>query len=339
VPLPLIPVAVALLASSAFGLKKGTSAISARKEANELGDDARRIFERTRADLDAERRDTSDTLEKLGRYRLDLWQRQLGRFVVTFRRLKNTQLVGSAATDGAVGEFGPESLPELEFRIGEARAALTSVAGGTLSGMAVGAGAAFGTSTLAAASTGTAIAGLSGAAATNATLAWLGGGSLAAGGFGMAGGMAVLGGIVAAPVLAVGGFMFNKSMQAKLDQAKSHHAEAERAAFEMSNATALLKGIRRITTCFHRSLEILDGRTTVMLVRLEEGIRIYGDDVARYTLPQRRFLHVLVETVGYLKNMLEAPILDENGCLNPKLVGAIAHTGIVDTRAIEAGGA
>ena len=58
-------------------------------------------------------------------------------------------------------------------------------------------------STFAAASTGTAIATLSGAAATNATLAFFGGGSLAAGGLGMAGGTAVLGGLVAGPALCV----------------------------------------------------------------------------------------------------------------------------------------
>lgn len=51
------------------------------------------------------------------------------------------------------------------------------------------------------ASTGTAIAGLSGVAATNATLAWLGGGALAAGGGGMAVGTAVLSGIFALPIL------------------------------------------------------------------------------------------------------------------------------------------
>lgn len=43
--------------------------------------------------------------------------------------------------------------------------------------------------TYATAGTGTAISSLSGAAATNATLAWLGGGSLASGGYGVAGGM------------------------------------------------------------------------------------------------------------------------------------------------------
>ncbi|MEZ9833027.1 hypothetical protein AB4341_05795 [Vibrio breoganii] len=56
-------------------------------------------------------------------------------------------------------------------------------------------------STVGSASTGASIAGLSGVAASNATLAWFGGGSLAAGGAGMTGGMAVLGGIVAVPML------------------------------------------------------------------------------------------------------------------------------------------
>ena len=51
------------------------------------------------------------------------------------------------------------------------------------------------------ASTGAAIGGLSGAAASSATLAWFGGGALAAGGLGIAGGTAVLGGIVAAPAI------------------------------------------------------------------------------------------------------------------------------------------
>lgn len=53
------------------------------------------------------------------------------------------------------------------------------------------------------ASTGSAIGTLGGVAATNATLAWFGGGAIAAGGGGMAVGTAVLGGIVAAPILFV----------------------------------------------------------------------------------------------------------------------------------------
>ncbi len=56
-------------------------------------------------------------------------------------------------------------------------------------------------SVLGSASTGTAIASLSGIAATNATLAWFGGGALAAGGAGMSGGMIALSGIISAPII------------------------------------------------------------------------------------------------------------------------------------------
>ena len=76
-----------------------------------------------------------------------------------------------------------------------------------------GAGAGFSTAlgtwalvgTFGTASTGTAISTLGGAAATNATLAWLGGGPLASGGLGMAGGTAVLGGIVLIPAVVIMG--------------------------------------------------------------------------------------------------------------------------------------
>ena len=73
-------------------------------------------------------------------------------------------------------------------------------AAGTLaSATALGLVATFGT-----AGTGTAIASLSGAAATNATLAWIGGGTLAAGGGGVAAGATIMTGGVALIVIGVG---------------------------------------------------------------------------------------------------------------------------------------
>jgi len=62
---------------------------------------------------------------------------------------------------------------------------------------------------LAAAGTGTAISSLSGVAATNATLAWLGGGTLAAGGGGIAVGTLALGGLLAGPAVLVGSFFLH----------------------------------------------------------------------------------------------------------------------------------
>jgi transcriptional regulator with XRE-family HTH domain len=107
-----------------------------------------------------------------------------------------------------------------------------ATAGGATVGAAAGAGAAFATySTVAAmatASTGTAISTLAGAAASNATLAALGGGSLATGGLGVAGGTAVLAGIVAAPAVIAAGvalFWVSKKWHAReQDETERIHA-------------------------------------------------------------------------------------------------------------------
>ncbi|WP_459662859.1 hypothetical protein [Novosphingobium sp. 11B] len=77
------------------------------------------------------------------------------------------------------------------------------IAGGAGAGAAAAAGSWSLVALVGSASTGTAISTLSGVAATNATLAWFGGGALAAGGAGMAGGTLVLGGVALVPVLAV----------------------------------------------------------------------------------------------------------------------------------------
>lgn len=100
---------------------------------------------------------------------------------------------------------------------------------GAASGIAAAATAVSATAVWGTASTGTAIAGLKGAAAMNATLASLGGGSLATGGLGMAGGMAVLGGLVIIPGIAVGGFIWDKNVRNAHAKAMEYVRNAEKA--------------------------------------------------------------------------------------------------------------
>jgi hypothetical protein len=117
--------------------------------------------------------------------------------------LKSTHIIDNS-TVTAISTFNQQYTSALSVGFG-------GVLGGTT---AVGAWALV--SIIGSASTGTAIAGLSGVAATNATLAWFGGGALAAGGAGMSGGMMVLGGIVAAPMI----FFATKGAYAKAEKLK-----------------------------------------------------------------------------------------------------------------------
>lgn len=102
---------------------------------------------------------------------------------------------------------------------------LADSAAGMMAGAGAGVGAAAAVfasvSATATASTGTAIAALSGAASSSATLAWIGGGTLAAGGAGMAGGAAILTGVATIPaLLALGGVLAWKGVRLRREAAE-----------------------------------------------------------------------------------------------------------------------
>lgn len=80
-----------------------------------------------------------------------------------------------------------------------------AAAGGTMIGAGLAVGSWTAVSILGTASTGTAIGGLHGVAATNAALAWFGGGSLATGGGGMIAGKLALVNVIFLPVAVIGG--------------------------------------------------------------------------------------------------------------------------------------
>lgn len=102
------------------------------------------------------------------------------------------------------------------------------------------------------ASTGAAISGLSGAAAESATLAFLGGGSLASGGGGMALGATALNVAIAGPALLVGGFV-TKSQGAKaLTKAEAYRAKVAVAIAELDETDS------RLTAVDTRARELID---------------------------------------------------------------------------------
>lgn len=81
---------------------------------------------------------------------------------------------------------------------------------------------------LGSASTGAAISGLSGVAASNAALAWFGGGALAAGGAGMAGGSLVLGAVALLPVVALSTWWTYRQARKFEEKALTLSAETQR---------------------------------------------------------------------------------------------------------------
>ena len=241
-PLPLLLVGAAV-AAAGWGVKKGIDAKSDFDAAESINEDAQEIFDKAKRSLEECQEETQSRLESLGRQKALLFEEALIPFVETYSRIKNVDFEDTnilddniQITSGEILEIRDAAIHMKEV-VGGAAGALGS---GALAGLA-----AYGSVGLASASTGTAIAGLSGAAATNATLAWLGGGSLAAGGLGIAGGTAVLGGIVAAPVLLVGGLMLASKAEEAKENAVSNRLKAKAAAEAMETAEVAARAIGR----------------------------------------------------------------------------------------------
>jgi hypothetical protein len=299
-----------------FGGKKTYDAVRDNKKARETRENAGELHRKATRRLKEAQRDARNELEELGRLKLELWDRHLGRFVTLFEQLRRVELEGA----GRVEELGASSFDREELKAMREVASFarevtgagpTALGSGALVGLASYGGATM----FATASTGTAIGSLSGVAATNATLAWFGGGSLAAGGMGMAGGAAVLGGIVAAPVLAVGGVVFAARARKNLAQAKMDHAAACRAAAEMAAAASLVRGIRKVATRTRKLLQKMAIRFETILDLLEAVIESDGTDYQAMGEKARQRVYVAVQFASCLKTVVEAPLLTKSGAL------------------------
>ena len=134
----------------------------------------------------------------------------------------------------------------------------------------------------AAASTGKAISSLSGIAARNATLAWLGGGTLASGGMGVSGGMMALGALTAGPAFLIAGWYMGSKAESKLNNARSNYAEACKFEADANAAIALSDGIRGVAQMATGVLSELRKHSRRSLSKLEALIETQGTDYSQY---------------------------------------------------------
>lgn len=231
----------AAAALGATGIKKGFDAKGDFDRAEEIVETARQEHADAVSDLEDAREETNHALEALGQLKANILSYQF-RYLIEFQ--KRLQKNGTARLADFKEAISPIELKEMAQMVDVGldlnRNMSSSAIGGAMAGLA-----AYGTvGMLASASTGTAIATLSGAAAQSATLAWLGGGSLAAGGFGVAGGTMALGGIVLGPALAIGGFMMASKAEEAMTEAMDYAAKIDSQIAELNTSQLYLKGLR-----------------------------------------------------------------------------------------------
>lgn len=247
-PIPFIMLGAAAVAGAA-GVTKSASAISSNSKADHMVKAAQDACQQAQEALEEQRAETTNKLETLGTIKLDIWSKEMHDFVQSFQSFKNVRMEdGPELNDRLRLQIeNPDNLKNMEIASIKAseitHAGISALGSGALAGIASYGGAMM----FASASTGTAIASLSGVAATNATLAWFGGGSLAAGGLGVAGGTVVLGGIVAGPVLAVAGTLMKAKAEEKLANARQIKAELEQTVEQLGVMTDFMKRISALS--------------------------------------------------------------------------------------------
>lgn len=254
------------------------------------------------ADLEAAQGPVHDLVAAYGVQMIETVTVTLGRFADWVER--NEMAVNRLGHDPVVGvEVSVPELPDLKNEIKQARAWIKGGAAGATAAVAAPQAALLGVSTFATASTGTAISSLSGAAATNATIAWLGGGSLATGGGGMAAGSAVLGLIAAAPAAFIGGTTVAVVGSKQKTSAKQYAAEVSVAIENVRTAIALMPKISERVGELSEVLWSLARRADAAIDRLEALDFDPDQHAADFS--------TAIQLVRAIREVVNTPLLDE----------------------------
>lgn len=312
-PLPFILGALAV-GAGAMGVKKGLDANDKNNEAKHIYNKARDMQEKAKNDLEVARASTNNALEALGKLKLDIMSDNISKFVRAFSAIHNVELTQSSGIDELKHlSISKEELAEMKRMSDFALDMSSGITGGAVAGGLAALGAYGGAMTFGAASTGAAISGLAGAAATNATLAFLGGGSLAAGGLGMAGGAAVLGGLVAGPAIAILGFTMNAKAEKNLEEAKTQYDKVKKSCEEVAviidNCQKIAERADMFTDLLKR-LNVLFGQITY---QLEGVIFKSGNDYSQYNNNEKNIVSISVSLAKAVKTVIDTPILTKDG--------------------------
>ena len=262
--------------------------------------------------------ETNQAMDKLGRLELEI-TKSFGDFADLFEKIKNRPTFKEYSKGGVVlPKYNGEKLKEVSVGAG----ILLGGLGGAGAG-AAGAFAASGVTTtavmaLGTASTGTAISSLTGVAATNATLAALGGGSIATGGGGMALGTTILGASTLGVGLLVGGIIFNVTggkLSEKADEAWEQMEEAEG---KINEICAYLGELCAASEKYYECLYKVNNMYQFYRFNLRQMVEVQGNcDWNDFTPREKVMTENTVLIVGLLYNMCKVELVkkstQENG--------------------------
>ncbi|RUM43803.1 MAG: hypothetical protein DSY46_07240 [Hydrogenimonas sp.] len=318
-PLPFL-VGAAVVAAG-VGIKKGLDAKEKNERANEIVYDANLAFKKAKERLENERKLLNRYLDDFAKFKLLIFTTQIKNLVSLLKHCKNSV---NSILDHENIIFTEEEVKKLKVSVSNSIEIISGLEKGLQAGVLTAFGAYGSVGVLASASTGTAISTLSGAAATNATLAWLGGGSLAAGGFGMAGGMAVLGGLVAGPAIAITGLIMDSQAEENLTKAYEYESEVEKAIEKIEYSIEGFRILHKRIDELGNIINELANRFDNLIVKiLNTALTKEDEEEYRKCICGSEDIDKLLIIGKNLKMALDIPLLDKDGNNNENFVRQI----------------
>ncbi len=283
-------------------------------DARRINNEAQKIIDTSINKLDEENQRMLDVFETHGKLKFRVLANSVHIFIENFEKIKNIELIETninqdlkniKLTKSDFNEMKKASIKSSLLLAGGA----SSLSMGALLGMGT-----YGTiGSVATASTGTAISSLSGVAARKATLAWLGGGSLATGGGGVIAGTYVLGAIVLIPTILIWGITYTARAKSKLADAKVHKLKARK--FDKEN---LIK-VKKITAIIKRvdqmkkTLYILSKYLKTHVDIMNNTIQKYGNDYSTYPESAKKHIYTALMFAQATKSILDINLLTKDG--------------------------
>jgi hypothetical protein len=295
------PLVIPLAAAIVTGVGAASKGVTDLIRANQTVKAAQRDHEVAIAAVEVCQGRTHEIAEDYGKDQLRAQAETIGRFAAWLE--KNEHLVERLDRKVVAGvNVAVPSLPNMKFDVEQARSGLVGGFGALGAAASAQGAALWGVTSFATASTGTAISGLTGAAATNATLAWLGGGSLAAGGGGMAAGAIVLNLVMVAPAALITGITVGIVGAKQKTKAREYAATVAVSIENMQTAKALLETINTRIRELQAVLSGLVNRAEHAIDELESldfDPDVHGADFVR-----------ALQLVTAIGEVIETPVLD-----------------------------
>lgn len=308
-PIPFILGGIAIVAGLA-GAGAHINASEKRDKAKKLYKDSDEKQKKYLKLLDYENERTIKIEENLGKLKLDIASTTIKRFIDVYKKLQhlNIKKISSKTFDIKLTAEEFQRIEAISMTASEMLGAgVSSLAAGALAGY----GAYGGAMALGTASTGAQIASLAGAAATRATLAWLGGGAISAGGGGMALGQVVLGGLVTGPAILVSGIFADNKAEKALTEAQNFCAEVDTTCEKWISGTHQLQAIQVRCREFETILKEFSNRLNNHLNTLDYISEILKQDEEPSEY-QMNVIHMCLSLAKNIKDILEINILEKD---------------------------